>query len=190
MSAVTAGGHAGGGGDADRRRARAGGHQEGVGVAVVAARELDQLPPAGGGAGEAQRRHRRLGPRVDQAHHLDRRQRGGDPLAELDLGDGRGAEGGAAAERPLDGRDDRRMAVPEDVRAVAADVVEVAAAVLPLEPRPAAARTKTGVPPTPRKARTGELTPPGKHALGALEEVFARHSLHPARINRAASRAQ
>jgi hypothetical protein len=31
---------------------------------------------------------------------------------------------------------------------------------------------KQGVPPTERKARTGELTPPGNVALGAFEQLL------------------
>jgi hypothetical protein len=38
-------------------------------------------------------------------------------------------------------------------------------------PRPS--RKNTGVPPTARKARTGEFTPPGKEALGSLKQLFA-----------------
>ena len=57
--------------------------QQRVGVAVVAAVELDELRPPGGRAREAQRAHRRLGADVDEAHHLDRRQRAHDPLGEL-----------------------------------------------------------------------------------------------------------
>ena len=36
--------------------------------------------------------------------------------------------------------------------------------------RPRRAPTNGGAPPTARKARTGEFTPPGKEALGALLE--------------------
>ncbi len=128
--------HAGGGGDADRRRAGAGGDQEGVGMAVVAPCEFDEAVAPGGGAGEAQGRHGRFGPRVDQADHVDRRQRGGDRLRDLHLGAGRRADRRAAAERLGDRRHHRRMAMPQDVRTVAADVVDVAPAVLALEPGP------------------------------------------------------
>ena len=42
--------------------------QQGVGVAVVAALELDQLVAPGEAAGDAQRAHRRLGAGADEAH--------------------------------------------------------------------------------------------------------------------------
>ena len=67
--------HAGRRRHAEGRGAGAGGDQKGVAVAVVAALELDELVAAGGGAGEAQGGHRGLGAGVDQAHHLDVRQR-------------------------------------------------------------------------------------------------------------------
>ena len=54
-------------------------HEERVGVAVVAAVELDHLLAAGEGADEPDHAHARLGARVGEAHHLDRRHglRGG-----------------------------------------------------------------------------------------------------------------
>jgi hypothetical protein len=51
------------------RRAGAGSDQQHVGVAVIAAVGLDDLRAAGEAAGEAQRAHRRLGARRDQADH-------------------------------------------------------------------------------------------------------------------------
>ena len=51
--------------------------------------------------------------------------------------------------------------VPEDERPPRADVVDVAVAVDVGQPGALAAREEDGSPPTPRKARTGELTPPG-----------------------------
>ena len=65
--------HAGAGRMAEGRQARAGLDQQRVGVAVVAALELDDLAAAGGAARQAQRAHRRLGARADQAHLLDAR---------------------------------------------------------------------------------------------------------------------
>ena len=74
-------------------------------------------------------------PESNQPHHLDRRQGGDDPLGELHLGEGRRAE--ALCRAPSASRiaaTTAGMAVPEDLRPVAADVVDVAAAVLALEP--------------------------------------------------------
>jgi hypothetical protein len=63
--------HAGAGGVAEGRQARAGLDQQRVGVAVVAAFELDDLAAAGGAARQAQRAHAGFGAAADQAHLLD-----------------------------------------------------------------------------------------------------------------------
>ena len=44
-------------------------------MAVVAALELDDAVAVGDGASQPERRHRRLRPGVDEAHHLDGRHR-------------------------------------------------------------------------------------------------------------------
>ena len=62
--------HAGAGRVAEGGQARAGLDQQRVGMAVVAALELDDLAAAGGAARQADRAHRRLGARADQAHLL------------------------------------------------------------------------------------------------------------------------
>ena len=61
-------------------RARAGLHQERVGVAVIAALELDDLVALGRRPRDAHRAHRRLGARADEAHALHRRHQRRDPL--------------------------------------------------------------------------------------------------------------
>ena len=74
---------------------------------------------------------------------------------------------GAPNDRPCgaacdDGAHDRRMRVAEDRRPPRADVVDVALAVgVPHVGALRRASKKRGVPPTERKARTGELTPAG-----------------------------
>ena len=65
-------GHAGRIWEAERRNTTASGHEESVGVAVVAARELEQLFATRDRPRESQSAHRSLGPAVDQPHHLDR----------------------------------------------------------------------------------------------------------------------
>ena len=66
-------GHAGRAGQREGGQAGAGLGQQPVGVAVVVAGELDQQVAAGEAAGQADRRHRRLGAGRDQAQLLDRR---------------------------------------------------------------------------------------------------------------------
>ena len=91
------GGHAGGHArrrrDAERREPGAGARQEGVGVAVVAAVELDHTVAASERPREPDRRHRRLGARRDEPDALDRRHRVDDLGRQLDLALGRSAEG-------------------------------------------------------------------------------------------------
>ncbi len=86
------GGDAGRGRDPERREPGACRGEEGVGMAVVAARELEHARAAGEGAREPQRRHRRLGARGDEPHLLDRWHRIDDLGGKLDLTLGRGAE--------------------------------------------------------------------------------------------------
>ena len=62
----------------------------------------------------------------------------------------------------LDGFNDGRKGVAEDHGAPGAEVVDVAVAVGVGEVRAGSCSMNGGAPPTARKARTGELTPPGK----------------------------
>jgi hypothetical protein len=71
----------------------------------------------------------------------------------------------------VDGVGDGHRGVAEDVRAPRADVVDVGLAVDVLDPAAMARRTKNGSPPTLRKARTGEFTPPGMYSL-ATANIF------------------
>gem|GEM_PF-5207607 len=119
-------GHAGRGGGAQGLGAGTGGHQEGIGVAVVAALEFQEFVPTGGRPGQPQGGHGGLGATVDQADHLQVWHGGEDGLRQLHLLQGRRPKGGAATEGLLDRRDDGRMAVAQDVGAVAADVIDVA----------------------------------------------------------------
>ena len=93
-------GHAGRAGDAERRDAGAGRDEQRVGVAVVAAVELQDLAPAGEAARDAQRAHRGLGAGGDEAHLLDRGHVAHDPLGELHLAGAGRAVGGPARRRP------------------------------------------------------------------------------------------
>ena len=107
----------------------AGGGQQRVDVAVVAAGELDHLGPAGEAAGQPDRAHRRLGAAADQAHLLDRRDPGDDLLGQQHLALGRGAERGPVVHRVLDRVEHVGVRVAEDHRPPRADQVDVLAAV-------------------------------------------------------------
>jgi hypothetical protein len=79
-------------GEAERGDAAAGGHEQRIEVAVVAAGELQDLGPVGGTAREAHGGHRGFGARRDQPHLFDRRDAVGDRLGELDFAWGGRAE--------------------------------------------------------------------------------------------------
>ncbi len=119
------------------REARAGGGEQRVDVAVVAAGELHDLRAAGEPAREPDRRHRRLGAAADQPHLLDGVDAAHDLLGEQHLAGARGAEGEAARGGVAHGLDDRGVRVAEHHRPPRADEVEVVAAVDVGDPRAA-----------------------------------------------------
>ena len=166
-----AGGHAGRTGQPERRDAAARLHEQRVEVAVVAARELDDLGAAGRAAREAHRGHRGLGARRHEPHLLDRRHARADRFGELDLTRRRRAERRAVGRRPLHRLDDRRIGVAEDRRAPRLHVVEVRRGRRCRRcTRRAPRATKNGSPPTEPNARTGELTPPGMRACARANQ--------------------
>ena len=121
--------YAGGVRQAQGGHTRAGLHQEHVGVAVVAAFELDHLFAAGVGAHQAQHGHAGLGSAVDEANHLH----AGDGV-DHHLGEGvfqgaGGAKAGALGEGLLQGLDHLGIGVSADGGSPAADVIDVAVAI-------------------------------------------------------------
>ncbi len=111
-----------------------GGPHRGVEQAVVGALEGDVVVLAGIAAGEAERRHHRLGAGIGEADQVGRRHH----LLD-ELGDGNFLLGAEREDRadvlPLPGgRIDLRMAMAEDRRAVAQAVVDVFVAVEVPEP--------------------------------------------------------
>ena len=149
-----------------RRAARAGLHEQAVGVPVIAAVELDEQVAPGGAAGHADGAHRGLGARADQPHHLHRRVGGRErPRPSRPRAPWARRSWCRAPGRLGDRLDHRRGGVAEDERPPRADEVDVRPAVgVPQAARPHRAAMNGGAPPTARNARTGLLTPPGNHA--------------------------
>ena len=113
--------------EAERRDAAPGLHEQAVAVAVVAAIELHDDIAAGRGTREPDRRHRRLGAGVHEAHALEpRRLR--HQLPEVDLARRERAEGGPALRGTFDRRDNLRVRVTQDERPERRHVVDVARA--------------------------------------------------------------
>jgi hypothetical protein len=103
--------------------------EQGIGVPVVTAFELDDLRPARVPAREPDRSHGGLRPGVDQAHALEGRHELREQFRQLDLGFGRGTEREAFFSGLLHGLHDVGMRVTGDERAPRADVVDVGVAV-------------------------------------------------------------
>ena len=103
--------------------------QERVGVAVVAAGELEDLGAAGRAAGEAHRGHPGFGPGRHEPYLLDRGHRVADRLRQLHFASGGRTERRAFGRGALHRFDDARVGVTEDRRPPRLHVVEVAVAV-------------------------------------------------------------
>ena len=122
-------GHACGAGDTEGGDAAAGFDQHGVGVAVVAALELDDEVSAGKSAGEPDGGHACLGAGADEAQLFDGGKAAGDQFGEVGFGGDGGSEARATGGRLLDGLDHGREGVAEDHGPPGAEEVEVAVAV-------------------------------------------------------------
>ena len=170
-------GHPGGVREAEGGDPGAGGGEQRVDVAVVAAGELHHRRPAGHPAGEPDRGHRGLGAAADQPDLLDRRHPGDDLLGELDLAGGRRAEAGAEGGRVRDRLHHRGMRVPEDHRPPRADQVHVLPAVRVVEQRAGAgdheARRAADRPERPDRG----VDPARGHRPGPVEEGLGRWRL-------------
>ena len=177
--AANACGHARGIGDAERRHAGAGLHQQRIDVAVIAAFELDGQVAAGESARHAQRAHGGFGAGVHQPHHLHRGHasaRSARPVrlrarwARRSWSRFRGLR--AAPRSPAAG-DGPGSAAPRSRRNRYTNCRRRRRCAILRR-----AAMNGGVPPTPRKARTGEFTPPGIARLRAREQRFGLRRLH------------
>jgi len=121
--------HTGGVGFAVGEGTGAGGDEEGIAVAVVAAVEFDDQIALGETAGEADGGHGGLGAGVAHADPFDRGNPVGDGARHFDFVGIRNAEGDAVFGDFVDGVGDDGGGVAEDVRAPGADVVDVGFAI-------------------------------------------------------------
>ena len=108
-------------------------HEEGVGVAVVAAGELDESIAMCKGSRKPHRGHRGLGARGDEPDPLDRRHRVDELCGQLDLSLGRCAEAGSLERRLAHCLHGLGVGVPEDQRPPGLDRVEQEPAIGRLE---------------------------------------------------------
>ncbi len=133
-------------GDAEGRDPRARRNEEPVGMAVVSPVGLHDALPARGASGQTHRAHRGFRPRVDEAHHLDRRHELRDLLGETDLELGRSAVGRPSPRGPVERPAQKRRRMSEEVRPVRHDVVQVPPAVRIADPAAPAGRHEEGLP--------------------------------------------
>ncbi|MCY1531256.1 hypothetical protein D9M68_664760 [compost metagenome] len=122
--------HARGAGHAQGQGAGAGFHQQGVGVAVVAALELDDAVAAGVATGQADGAHGGFGAGADHAHHFHRRHQRADQIRHFHFQGGRRAIGQAVFELLAHRIQHVRVAVAEDHRAPGTHVVDIALVIL------------------------------------------------------------
>ena len=108
---------------------RAGAHQHRIGVAVIAALELQNDRASGGGAGHAQCRHDRFGTGIDEADALHPGNAARNELRELQAIGLRGTQAPAARERALGGGAYLGVAVTENQRAEGHAEIDVLTAI-------------------------------------------------------------
>ena len=164
--------HAGAAGVAPRQSGGAGVDQHTVGVAVVAALELDELVPAGGPPGQPEGGHDRLGAGIHHAHHLNVGHHADHPLGDVHLPAGGGAEGQAVLYRPLHRLPGHRVVVTQDHGAPGADVVDVPLPVLVVDIGPVGPRDEAGGHAHGPVGPHWGVDPAGEHPLGPLKELF------------------
>jgi len=127
------GGDACGAGDAKSGDSAAGFDEHGVGVAVVAAFELDDEVAAGESAGETDGGHAGLGAGGDKAEFFDGGEAASDEFGQICFGGDGGSKAGAFGSGLLDGFDYGGKGVAEDHWAPGAEQIEVSVAVFVVE---------------------------------------------------------
>ena len=149
---------------------------------VIAALELDDDVAARGGPGDPHRRHRRLGARVHEPHHLERGHAPPHQLGEVDFGGAGGAVGPPPLCRAANGVEHRGLRVAQDQRAPRAHVVEVSLAVDVGEAGPARAVDEERRPAHGAECPDRRVDSPGEHSLRPVEQL--RRTTHVRAIAR------
>ncbi len=162
--------HSGGGRHPEGRGAGAGLDQQGVGVAVVAAVELEDLVAPRVASGETDGAHGGLSTGGDHPDHLDIGIGVADHFGQLDLEPGGGSVGGPVFGCGLDGLHDLGMAVAEDHRSPGADVIDIGVAVGIVNLGTLGALNEQRVAAHRLEGPHGAVDPPGDDAFGFGEE--------------------
>ena len=110
---------------AEGQRAGTGFHQQTVGMAVIAAFELNDLIAAGEAAGQANRAHGRFGAGVHHPHHIHGRDQLGHQLRHFHFHFGRRAKAQAAGRRFDHRIADSRVVVAQHHRTPGADIIDI-----------------------------------------------------------------
>src|SRR5262245_18440699 len=156
-------------GHAQRGGAGAGGHEETIDVAVVAASVLHYHVTVRVAAGQANGAHRRLGAGADHARHFERWHQLAAQFGQLAFRFGRRAEGGPFRHRRVHVLDDARVAVAEDERTPGADEIEMTVAVDAEAIRPLAALDDDGLTADRAERAGGAVDAAGNRLAGAGE---------------------
>ena len=174
----TARGNSGAGGGSQRGRGTPRLDQQAVHMPVVAPRELDELVAAGETAGDADRAHRRLGPRVDHPHHFN----GGDGVhhrfRQFGLRPGGSAKAGAPLERAADGVEHRGMPMPQNVWTPRPDIVDQPVPIEVVEIRPFPPIHHEGFAPDTAERAGRAVDSPGDDSTGSLEFGVTLGTVH------------
>src|SRR5690606_16730785 len=162
--------------------------QQAVGVAVVAALELDDLVAAGVAACQANRTHGRFGAGADHAHHVHRRHQLAHLLGHLYLDGGRCTKAQAVGNGVLYGSNDVGIAVTENQWAPGADVVDIAVVVFVKQVRALAAVKKYRLAADTAKSAHRRIDAARDVLLGLLEQFAGCLASHYASGNSVAKR--
>ncbi|MCY1534316.1 hypothetical protein D9M68_696840 [compost metagenome] len=164
--------HASAGRVAEGGETRTGFHQQRVGMAVVAAFELDDLLASGRAARQADRAHAGFGARTHQAHHVDAGHQLDDLFGQLHLTLGRRTVGKAFQHRFLHRFQHGRVAMAQDHRAPGADVVDVLLAVGVPEIGTLGALHETRCAAHGAEGAHGRVHAAGDQGLGAVKQLL------------------
>ena len=170
------GGHPSGRRAAKGGQPRAGLDQQRIGMAVVAAIEFDDLVAPGKAPGQAQGAHARLGARADQAHHVHAGHQGEDFFGQGHFTLGRGTVAEAFIDSGVHGGHHLRVAVAQNHRPPATDVVGKALAVFVPKIRPLGAFNKARHAANGVESAHGRIHAARNDALGAGEQVLVQVS--------------